>query len=146
MKGVSHASLLARPATAPSSPSPSTDLSVWFHNPGAAASCPHISFAPPRGGGLLPSVSCMAICEDCEQEMTEAASCVVSTLNLDGVEFATVPYGKETRFGRRYGVSTQRCHDCGVQPGGQHHPGCDWAQCPRCRHQLLSCGCSVEET
>ena len=56
--------------------------------------------------------------------MTEAASCVVSTLNLDGVEFATVPYGKETRFGRRYGKSTHRCHDCGVQPGGQHHSGC----------------------
>jgi hypothetical protein len=87
----------------------------------------------------------MVMCTYCEQEMTEAASCVVSALHVDGVEFPTVPYGKETMHYRDF-RPTQRCHDCGVQPGGQHHPGCDWAQCPRCQHQLLSCGCRDEET
>ncbi|WP_436346992.1 hypothetical protein [Natronorubrum sp. FCH18a] len=37
------------------------------------------------------------------------------------------------------------CHDCGVEKGEYHHPGCDWEECPRCRRQYLSCDCITEE-
>jgi hypothetical protein len=85
----------------------------------------------------------MAICEDCEQEMNEASSCLVSALHLNGVAWSTVPYGKESMHYRN--TATRRCHDCGVMPGGHHHPGCDWAECPRCHQQLLICGCPFDE-
>lgn len=39
----------------------------------------------------------------------------------------------------------ERCHDCGVIAGGIHHPGCDWEECPKCRRQLISCGCLDEQ-
>jgi hypothetical protein len=86
----------------------------------------------------------MAICRLCEREMLTAASCNVAALHIDGHEYPVVPYGKETRYGRRT-ANTQRCHDCGVQPGGLHHLGCDWAECPHCHGQLLSCTCPLEE-
>jgi hypothetical protein len=52
---------------------------------------------------------------------------------VDG-ELAPVPYD---------GINN--CHDCNVQPGGFHHPGCDMERCPRCGAQLISCGCIPEE-
>ncbi len=41
--------------------------------------------------------------------------------------------------------SSRPCHDCGVEPGEYHHPGCDWEECPRCRRQYLSCACITDE-
>lgn len=38
-----------------------------------------------------------------------------------------------------------RCHDCGADEGGYHHPGCDMEKCPRCGGQLTGCGCLDEE-
>ena len=38
-----------------------------------------------------------------------------------------------------------RCGDCGVEPGGYHHLGCDLARCPRCARQLITCGCPFDE-
>jgi len=37
------------------------------------------------------------------------------------------------------------CHDCGVDIGEYHHPGCDWDECPRCRRQYITCPCDTEE-
>lgn len=89
-------------------------------------------------------LGCMAICQLCEHEMLTAASCTVSALHIEGQPFPVVPYGAETRYGRI--VSTlRRCHDCGVEPDGFHHLGCDWAECPHCRSQLFTCTCPFDE-
>jgi hypothetical protein len=86
----------------------------------------------------------MATCQLCEREMLTATSCTVAALHIGGKPFPLVPYGGETRYGRI--VSTlRRCHDCGVEPKGFHHLGCDWAECPHCRGQLLSCTCPFDE-
>jgi hypothetical protein len=67
--------------------------------------------------------------------MLVAASCVVKGLRVDGVMYNLEAY----RAPR--GHAGLRCGDCGVQPGGYHHLGCDMMRCPRCRRQLISCGC-----
>ncbi len=36
------------------------------------------------------------------------------------------------------------CHDCGVLKGQYHAAGCDMEECPKCRKQLLGCGCWIE--
>src|SRR4051794_7171666 len=38
-----------------------------------------------------------------------------------------------------------RCHDCGVEPGGLHHLGCDVQRCPSCGDQLICCDCPWDE-
>ena len=37
------------------------------------------------------------------------------------------------------------CHDCGCKEGEMHEKNCDMEICPRCKGQLLSCGCNQEE-
>ena len=86
----------------------------------------------------------MAICGYCNREMTVADSCSAKTLHLAGMPLVLPPFGAETRM-RAPEEFTGRCHDCGVQMGGFHHPGCDMAECPRCREQLLGCGCRFDE-
>ena len=78
----------------------------------------------------------MAICVHCEREMTTAASCTVTTLHIGDTPF---PMARHRRQG------TGRCGDCGVEPGGYHHLGCDLASCARCGRQLLTCGCPFDE-
>ena len=86
----------------------------------------------------------MAVCQVCDREMLTASSCTVSLLHIEERPFQAVPYGAEKRYGRI--VSTlRRCHDCGVEPGGFHHLGCDWAECPHCRGQLFTCTCPFDE-
>lgn len=81
----------------------------------------------------------MAICKHCGQEMTTASSCLRVPVVSGGEEHEPVRYGAETRFGAP--PSEKRCHDCWVEPGGYHHPGCDWEECPVCGRQLISCDC-----
>jgi hypothetical protein len=33
------------------------------------------------------------------------------------------------------------CHDCGAPVGYIHELGCDMETCPKCKGQLISCGC-----
>jgi hypothetical protein len=79
----------------------------------------------------------MAICEDCNREMTLAASCEVRAVDLAGARYLRIPY--QPRWNA--GDSTKRCGDCGVRPGGYHHLGCDLERCPRCHGQLFCCDC-----
>jgi hypothetical protein len=86
-------------------------------------------------------IEAMAICLDCDREMLTAPSCVVSSLHLGGEPFPLTPYGRDGTSAPGGG----RCGDCGVEPGGFHHLGCDLQPCPRCQRQLLSCGCPFDE-
>jgi hypothetical protein len=78
----------------------------------------------------------MATCIDCELEMTTAAGCTLSEVLIDGT-----PYARDRS-------TDARCGDCGARSREFHHLGCDLERCPRCRGQLISCGCwtdGVEE-
>ena len=76
----------------------------------------------------------MALCQDCNQEMLTSPGCTVDALIIHRERFDRV------RIRRPVGPAG-RCGDCGAQRGGFHHLGCDLEPCPRCRRQLLSCGC-----
>ena len=83
----------------------------------------------------------MAICDLCDQEMTTATTCSVVELHHEGRPVPLLPHGSE----RGWGTARGRCHDCGVEPGGHHHLGCDVQRCPDCERQLISCGCRWDE-
>lgn len=79
----------------------------------------------------------MAICDYCERDMSDEATTSCNQIEVefpDGVKMPAIPYDGE-----------ERCHDCGVSMGGNHHPGCDMERCPRCRGQIISCGCLYDD-
>ena len=85
----------------------------------------------------------MSICELCAHEMLDdAVSCIVTPVPTGTGVFHPIAFGSE----RVRSWKAERCGDCGVRPGGFHHRGCDMEECPRCRGQLISCGCDVSES
>jgi hypothetical protein len=85
----------------------------------------------------------MAICNWCEQEMSGKGvdSCEGNkeVEFPDGTRLPAIPYDPE------HGGGDQRCHDCNIKRGGFHHPGCDMERCPKCKGQIISCGCLSED-
>jgi hypothetical protein len=73
--------------------------------------------------------------------MTTASTCTVVAFHRGDRRFELGVWGADPGWPAR----GRRCGDCGVQPGGHHHPGCDIQCCPACRGQLLSCGCRFDE-
>jgi rRNA maturation endonuclease Nob1 len=82
----------------------------------------------------------MAICNDCNKEMTSVKTntCTLDTLVIDGKSYKRIPVEN--------GGIAKRCHDCNIiqNKGNYHHYGCDMEVCPKCGGQLISCGCLVE--
>ena len=78
----------------------------------------------------------MAVCVDCNQEMTTAATCTAGVLLIVGRRY------RRRRYRAHPSARDRACHDCGVAPGGIHHLGCDDELCPACHRQLISCGCA----
>ena len=68
----------------------------------------------------------MAVCTFCQTEMLDGVSCLANPVVVKAGVFAPLPYG-----------GAERCHDCGVPPGGFHHRGCDSELCPHCAGQLI---------
>ena len=81
----------------------------------------------------------MAKCAFCNQEMLDRniESCLANTEVEfpDGKILVSIPYNPADSFKGR------RCSDCNIKAGGFHHTGCDMERCPRCKGQLISCGC-----
>lgn len=87
----------------------------------------------------------MAICDWCDQEMTD-----IKTIDCFANRFVGFP-DEEKLLSVSYTNEffendlNHRCHDCNVKLGQYHHPGCDMERCPRCGGQLISCDCFKED-
>ncbi len=79
----------------------------------------------------------MGVCSWCNKEMRDdtTVTCLANTI-VEYPDGVTMP-----SLADHFAEASGRCHDCLVVHGGKHHPGCDVEKCPRCRGQLISCGC-----
>lgn len=82
----------------------------------------------------------MAVCEACNRDMLETGTCDPIPVKIDGKLWKPIAYVAPEEI-----TPVWRCHDCNVMPGGLHHPGCDMERCPKCKGQLISCGCLDED-
>jgi hypothetical protein len=71
--------------------------------------------------------------------MLDTKSCKPFKVRIYGVDYDRIPYGQ----GHSVPIDgmPDLCHDCGVEKGGYHHPGCDMETCPRCGGQIIYCNC-----
>lgn len=67
--------------------------------------------------------------------MKDALGCAWYNLKIDGEEYERARYE---------GDLGDHCPDCGTPTGHYHHAGCDIEACPKCRCQMISCGCKIE--
>ena len=74
----------------------------------------------------------MVICNQCGEDPKEVLSCVPRIIETTEGLVESV---RDNRVPEEIGI----CHDCGIERGGYHHPGCDMEGCPICGSQLLTC-------
>lgn len=61
---------------------------------------------------------------------------------LEGKLYPRIRYGSEEDD---WGADDRPCHDCDAKKGKYHLPGCDVERCPRCKNQVITCGCEFED-
>lgn len=83
----------------------------------------------------------MAICGYCRKEMLTAKGCRFIAVEINGIKHKPIKWGEEDDFEHYGHKKGDRCHDCGAVAPAYHHPGCDMERCPKCKGQLISCGC-----
>lgn len=62
-------------------------------------------------------------------------------LTINGELFERIPHGYSGENTLDPEITKSPCHDCSVILGQIHLLGCDTERCPRCRQQLITCGC-----
>jgi hypothetical protein len=77
----------------------------------------------------------MAACDHCKLDMKLSATRTC-------VEVPVVSKRAGSKPPLPYAGDRERCHDCNVERGGFHHPGCDDEKCPHCGQQVISCLCT----
>lgn len=88
----------------------------------------------------------MAICDDCNQEMSEGVSCTLEVYDdIDETVYPRIRYGDPAELeafnANDLKALPANCVDCFAPLGGYHHPGCDVERCPNCKGQAVSCEC-----
>jgi hypothetical protein len=61
-------------------------------------------------------------------------------LVIGGEQYERIRFGSERDD---WGADQHPCADCRVIKGEFHVEGCDGEECPRCREQLITCGCDA---
>jgi len=77
------------------------------------------------------------ICNYCKEDMSIVDNCKWAEIN--GVEYPNNEKLPASTY--HFDEQSGRCHDCNIKHGNYHHPGCDVERCPKCKDQLISCGC-----
>lgn len=79
----------------------------------------------------------MVKCEDCQEEMRDKHT---TTCTIGKIKIKEKFYNRDSSY---FDVN-KRCHDCNIEniEGNFHHFRCDMERCPKCKGQLITCGCS----
>lgn len=70
---------------------------------------------------------------------------------IDGVGYERIKFGKEHLYNKEClnelnaSITYEVCGDCSVKTGQYHVIGCDIEICPRCKNQVISCDCDINE-